>query len=609
MSTRKGFLFATLFLLTGAFIARLPATIAQITGAAPANWTAAFEDVRRLIVTKYVEAPDEDALLRGAIKGMTDALNDPYTEFIPPADREAFEKDLTGQFVGIGATVSTQGGWLTIVYPLEDSPALAAGLEPEDKVTAIDGESTKGLAVDQCVKKLLGEPGTKVKLTIERACPVPAGAEPGTPAETTTFDVTLARAPIAARATKGYRWDPLRQDWDYALPPASPEDANQPPVVYTRLQQFTPGCADEVRVAIDSAVKVPGVTRPSPRPGAVILDLRDNGGGLMDEAIRLADMFLDGGEVVSTKGRTGATQSFRARAGGPFVGVPVVILVNGSSASASEIVAGALSDNQRAVILGTRTFGKGLVQRIEQVANVPGAQLKLTEQHYYLPSGRLIQRTDGSKVWGVDPTQGFYLPVPEDRALVLAIARREMEVIRPRTAAFPPLPRPIAGRTPPALFGDAARFGDPEWIDSTLGDPQLAAAVRAARSRIATSAWTPTGLPLPDQTAAISSAELNRLTRLRDRFALEMERVEKRIDALTDPQAAALAPTADLWPDALDLTGGRVEVYDKAGQRVVLLDVTGPDLERWLLDADVKARPGDAPAAPTAPAPPAAPKP
>ncbi len=198
-------------MLLGVFFAQLPASIAQIranltgesagpTDDSKVDWAAAFAEVRRLILDKHIDKPSDELLLKGAIQGMTEALNDPYTEFVPPSEKAAFEKDLTGQFVGIGATIIIRDGFLTIVYPLEDSPAYAAGLIPDDKVVSINGTSTKGLSVEQCVKQLLGEPDTLVNLEIERQ----AGEVAGTPK---IFDVKLRRQAISATSVKGFRWD------------------------------------------------------------------------------------------------------------------------------------------------------------------------------------------------------------------------------------------------------------------------------------------------------------------------------------------------------------------------------------------------------------------
>lgn len=602
-------LFAAFFFVTGLFMARLPVTLAAARNwlGTPAtdsdvNWHAALEDVLEIIRERYVEPPNEAELLKGAIHGMTDALDDPYTEFIAPSDRAAFEKDLTGQFVGIGASVNIRDGWLTIAYPLEQSPAYRAGMRPGDQVRAIDGKSTEGLSVDQCIKLLMGEPGTKVTLTVAReagagakkneAAPkAEADKAPSTPdskpdpkADTHTETVTIEinRAPIAARSVRGFRYDSLKEDWDYRIDPASD-------LAYIRVDQFTPGVADEFRNALAAAAG-------TGRCRGVIIDLRDNPGGLMDQAVEIVDLFLESGNIVSTKGRSGEGEKYDAEPGS--VGTaPVVILVNQGSASASEIVAGAMADNQRATIIGTRSFGKGLVQRVQPLAHVPGAQLKITEQHYYLPGGRMIQRTDKSQAWGVDPSEGFYVPLSDEQQRRVWQVKRAMEIIRPpmldaggsRIAA----PAPAKDRDLAELVAaPAQKWAAPEWIETELKDPQLAAGLKALQRRVGEGTWVATGQKLPDQAKAISSVELQKLARERDRMERFLNRLDERIAALEGGEAAALGHrNDDLWDDSIDLTGGKLEIRDRDGHVVASLDITGPDIERWLLDADVKGPP------------------
>jgi len=573
MATRQVALISAFALLLGVFLARLPVTIAAMSAAD--DWPAAMTEVRRLIADRYVEPVDEDKLIQDGIHGMTESLNDPYTEFVPPADREAFEKDLTGQFVGIGATINTRDQWLSIVYPLEDSPALRAGLRPGDLVKTIDGQTTFEKSPDDCIARIKGPAGTPVTLQIERQ-------ENG---ETRTIEVTLKRAEINSRSAKGYRFDIERARWDHVI---DPERA----IAYVRLTQFTPGTAQQLKAAIRAAAPK---NAPTSQPRGLILDLRDNPGGLLDEAIDVVSLFLDQGIIVSTKGR-GARQEFtRAKAGAPFRDLPIVVLVNDSSASASEVVAGALADNNRALIVGTRSFGKGIVQRVEPLRTLPGAQLKLTEQRYYLPSGRLLHRSDDSKVWGVDPSPGFYAPLTDEQRLATLKARRAMETIRPAGA---PAEGGYTFETQPSapIYGPNARWTDPHWLREELGERQLALALDALQQRLRGTDWPAPAAdaPTPSQQASVmASTEIMRLERARERFLREASRFERRIIALQDGDLAAAnakrpTPPSDLWPDSINVTGGKLTVTDKEGHAVATLDITGPDLERWLLDADVK---------------------
>jgi carboxyl-terminal processing protease len=596
MQRRSGTLmWVCLFLLLGVFVGRLPATIAYFHG--QSDWQQALAEVQALIKDRYVEPVDEHDLLRGAIRGMTDALDDPYTEFIEPDLRDRFEREMTGQFVGIGALVGSRGPWLTINYPLEDSPALEAGLCPGDRVIEIDQKSARGLSIEEGVKRIVGEPGTSVSLLIRRATFGPDGA-----AGETDLNVTIQRRAIAARSVKGLFWNAVAQRWEHTLDAARG-------VAYVRLTQFTPGSAGEVRAALDLAQS----RLNGGRLNALVLDLRGNPGGLLDQAVDIVNLFVKSGRIVSTRGRTGPEEVIDADGTAPFPDLPVCVLVDGQSASASEIVAGALQDNQRAMVVGSRSFGKGLVQRIEPIPGLPGAQLKLTEQHYYLPSGRLIQRTDDAPVWGVDPSPGGYLKLTDPQARALFEAVRALEVIRPRQN-----PEPPPGQEPlwTLVRSAGARWNDPEWIEQSVNDPVLALAVRSVRHHSEHQAW-PTNLAgSPDVAAQASAHELQLLDRAHSRLMRDLARVERRLDALESGRPVAdLRRPRSFWDDELDLSGGKLKVVDKDGKTIASLRITGPDLERWLVDADLEpeeATPAPAPGAsatPTTPSPAPAPPP
>ncbi|MBL8990929.1 MAG: S41 family peptidase [Phycisphaerae bacterium] len=556
---------AALF-LAGVFVARLPVLIAHAAGGE--DWTGAVGEVRRLIESRYVEPQESRELLRGAIDGMTRVLNDPYSEFIAPSDAAEFEKEITGRFVGIGATITIEDGWLTIASPIEDSPALAAGLRAGDRVVEIDGASTKGLSTADAVRKLTGREGTSVSIGLDRR------PSPGEPFVRST--VTITRRPVAARAAHGFLFDDARQRWNWLIDPAAG-------IAYVRLAQFTDTAAAELQQALAEAASAASRDRPL---AGIILDLRDNPGGILDQAVAIADLFLESGEIVSTRGRSRKGERFTAARGGLLDPV-IAVLVNSASASASEVVAGALQDNQRAIVLGTRTFGKGLVQAVEPLESVPNGYLKLTEQRYYLPSGRMIHRTDDAATWGVDPSPGFYVPLSDAQQRDALRALRAMQVVRPPGAPLPPgMPRQVD-----------ARWFDPAWIETALKDRQLALALKAVQGRLSSGAWQPTGEPLPsgqDQATAIATRELRRLDAARERLLRDLSAVETRMSTLESAAGAAAARAIskpdDLWPDAMDLTGGRIEIFSSEGSRVALLDITGPDLERWLLDADVRPR-------------------
>ena len=504
-------------------------------------------EVKQLISQRYVDVPDDKALREGAIKGMVEALNDPYTVYVPASDQQNFTKDLTGEYVGIGAQVNTQDGWLTIVSPLEDSPAFRAGLMADDRVAEIDGKSTQNLPINDCIKLLLGEPGTKVTLTVDR--------------KGQKIPIQIEREKIKTRSVKGFHrsaTDP--QGWDYVIDPARS-------IAYVRLTQFTPECSTEVMDALKAAGADQGKLK------GLVLDLRFNPGGLLNEAEQIADFFLDSGIIVSTRGRAHEEVVRRATKEGTLPNFPIAILLNGNSASAIEVLSGALVENNRAIVVGQRSFGKGTVQTVIELPSGKGSELKMTEQGYFLPSGRSLTRKDDSPTWGVDPTDGFYVPMTDDQLIDMLEVRRKQEILHAKGEAPSP----------------DQKWNDPEWVLSDLKDPQLAAAVHAVQIKVDTGEWKATGEPVGKGTP-LASAELGKLRNFHERLMKELTRTEKRMDTLenADPNLPKEeADARDLWPDTLDLKGGTVEVKDKDGKVVATLQITGANLEQALEDADV----------------------
>lgn len=504
-------------------------------------------EVKQVITQRFVEQPDDAKLREGAIRGMVEALNDPYTVYVPASEKDRFNKDLTGEYAGIGASVNTNNGWLTIVSPMEDSPAYRAGIMADDRVVEVDGKSTQGLTVDDCVGLLTGKAGTPVRLTIER--------------KGERLEVTLTREQIKARAVKGvHRAATDPNQWEYWIDP-------QERIAYIRLTQFTPQCASEVEAALKA------VRADQSELKGLVLDLRFNPGGLLGEAVLIADLLLKDGIIVSTRGRAFAEDVRNAVVPGTLPDFPVAVLLNGQSASASEVLAGALVENNRAIVVGTRSYGKGSVQSVLEISHGKGSELKITEQGYYLPSGRSISRKDDVATWGVDPTDGFYVPMSNEETIAMLEARRRQEILHP------------AGGT--RANEPEQRWNDPTWILETLKDPQLAAAVRAIRAKAQTGEWLKTG-EAGQQGELIASAELQRARVLRDRLEREIDRVDRRIDAIETATPTAKTTDESLWSDEIDLTGGVVEVKDKDGKVIATLSITGNDLERWLRDASVR---------------------
>jgi carboxyl-terminal processing protease len=375
---------------------------------------------------------------------------------------------------------------------------------------------------------------------------------------------TLTRERIVVRAVQGVSRGPDGA-WDFMLD-------HERKIGYIRLAQFIPSAPDEMAEALES------MGAPAGGLNGLVLDLRNNPGGDLDACLEIADMVLRQGTIVSVRGRTGPDQSYASNPSGTLPDFPLVVLVNGFSASASEIVAGSLADHGRATIIGTRTFGKGLVQTVRHLRSIPDAYVKYTIQRYELPSGRVIQRTDDSTTWGVDPTPGFYIPMTDEEQIAALTKRRELDILR-------------NGNTPPASANPAPepRWADPEWIESDLKDKQLAAAVRAMDARLASGVWK----PLSDETqqaVRVSADELRSLDRMHQRMLRAVAEVEKRMTTLESEIAGGTPSTteADLWPDDLDLVNGAIEVFDREHRKVADLKITGPELERWLLLADVE---------------------
>ena len=501
-------------------------------------------DVSTMINALHVEEPDQEALQRGAIEGMIEELNDPYTVFVPRRDTEKFSKDLTGEYVGIGAEVGIRDGWLTISSPLDGSPAWKAGVMAEDRVVAIDGESTEGLTIDESIDLLTGEPNTKVTITVER------GAE--------TLDIDIIRDHIKVQAVKGFMREGGDGGWHFTIDPSTG-------IAYVRLTQFTPGCAAEVRDALAKSREEVGGEL-----GGLILDLRFNPGGLLDEAVAIADMFIDQGTIVSTKGRAFPESIDSATSEGTITDLPLLVMVNGQSASASEVLSGALSDHGRAIILGSRSFGKGSVQTVRPLESGAGV-LKITEQYYYLPSGRLLHRRDDSTEWGVDPSDGYFVPLTNDQTIEMLRARRAQEIIEHIDES------------------EQTDLNDTDAVLEALQDPQLSAAVRVMQHRIASGEFEPVGIDA-NEPEDVALAELNQIRTQEERLLRELARLDRRREAaeMGVPDQRLGENPRDFWDDGTDLEGGELVVRDKDGNIVTTLVITGNNLENWLVDADVE---------------------
>jgi carboxyl-terminal processing protease len=379
---------------------------------------------------------------------------DPFTSMIWPSDLEEFNKATQGRFSGVGVQIQTDDdGSLRVVTPLEDTPAYKAGIKAGDVIAFIDGKSAKHISVNQAVRTITGPPDTSVKLTVRS----PDGK---------SKDYLLRRETIHVASVKGYIHKP-GGGWDYMVDP-------QNKIGYLRITNFTSDTSAELNAAI-SAMQLLHVK-------GLIVDLRYNPGGLLTAATDVADKFLDHGLIVSTKpDRETGNQPTAAYAkpDPDDCNLPLVVLVNQYSASASEIVSGALKDDNRALIVGERTFGKGSVQMLFPL-NDRNAYLKLTTSHYYLPSGRCIHREENSSEWGVDPDVKIELTPDQMRAAI--DAREELDVLRDAA--------PAAGEQPKLQqkSKDAAKNDAGSKKDLLAADPQMSAAVLLLKLKLANAA-------------------------------------------------------------------------------------------------------------------------
>lgn len=312
---------------------------------------ATMREMRDLIQENYIEEVDDRELGYSSLRGMVSRL-DPYSAFISPEELEDFEKTLKGDFGGLGIYVTMENGVLTVIHPLDGTPAFKSGILAGDRILSVDGESIKGLTLFEATRKLKGPVGTDVKLEILH------------PGETQPVEMVLTRAKIKIDSVKGARM----------LEP-------HPGIGYLRITQFHGGTVEEFRRAI-LTLKEQGMKK-------LVLDLRFNPGGRMSGATQVADEFLKQGVIVSTRGRNRTEEVTAASAGGLLLDEPVVVLVNRGSASAAEILAAALQDHRRALVIGMRSFGKGSVQTPYEIDRRE-SRLKLTTAHYYTPNGHCL---------------------------------------------------------------------------------------------------------------------------------------------------------------------------------------------------------------------------
>src|SRR5262245_17809802 len=394
-----------------------------------------FTNILSIIQKNYVDEVQTKQLIEGAVNGMLVSL-DPHSAYLTPELYKELQVETKGSFGGLGIEITNKSGMLTVVAPIEATPAYRAGIKSGDVILKIDGEFTKDMTLVEAVKRMRGKPDTKVRLTIKRENP------------SQLFDTSLTREIIKIMSVK-----PKQLEKGYG---------------YLRVTQFQERTDDDLDKAIKDLDKQMGGIQ------GVVLDLRNNPGGLLTQAVKISDMFLDGGLIVYTDGRLeNQKQKYFAHKPGTYSDFPMVVLVNGGSASASEIVAGALQDDKRALVLGTTTFGKGSVQTILPLDE--NSALRLTTARYFTPSGRSIQAT------------GIVPDITMDQGTKVAKADTPNSTTSLREANLPRhLEHPKGGEkaTPQGDEGEPDSEITPEGVkEGELGaDPQLDRALELLKS-------------------------------------------------------------------------------------------------------------------------------
>jgi carboxyl-terminal processing protease len=492
-------------ILLASLLLRLPSGMAERAGTL--ERLDPLLESRRILREEFVRPVDDEAGAVAAVEGYVASLGDRYTQFVPPADEAAFTRSIRGEYVGIGAEVNMVDGRFTIISPMPTSPALAGGLRAGDIVLAVDGESVDGLDSQAIIDRLLGPTGSTVTVAYERD---------GRPAG----DAVITRRPIVSPTVRGL----VRagEGWHWCLEPEAG-------LRYVRVTQFNGETAAELRAAL-----VPAEGEPF---AGLVLDLRDNPGGGLPTAIQVTDLFLDAGVIVRVTPRNGPGDAYSATPGATVAGdVPIVVLVNENSASASEIVAGALQEAGRAVVVGMRTYGKGSVQQLRELETT-GGTLKFTVAAWELGSGHRLDRIAGAETWGVDPDPGFAVPVSDREYTNVLLARRTFEGIVQSAAEY---------GSPPFSAADCR---DIDWVRNELGDRQLATAAEVLAERVTTGAW-PEREPA-DSAALARENEIRQLEALRIDLEERREQIDDRLQTLREQaEAAAAAEPAAAAPAA-----------------------------------------------------------
>jgi carboxyl-terminal processing protease len=377
-----------------------------------------FGNVLHTVELQYVTPVEDKTLIQAALKGMLTSL-DPHSDYLTPEDYQDMEDQTRGEYGGLGIEITSEDGVVKVISPIDGTPASKAGIKPGDYITAVNGQTVLGLSVNEAVKQMRGKVGEAVTLTIARE-------------KTDPFDLKLVREIITPKSVTS------RAEGDFG---------------YVRLASFNEKATEETKAAID------GLRAKNPHLKGLVFDLRSNPGGLLDQAVGVSDLFLNGGEVVSQRGRDPhSIERYNAKSGVKLGDLPVVVLINSGTASAAEIVAGALQDRHRAQLVGLTSFGKGSVQTVIPLRGGLDGAVKITTARYYTPSGRSIQRT------GIEPD----LEVAETREEAVQVAN---EAFQFSEASFHNALTADDGKRRVAPHSPAE--SPPEAFDEKKGDFQL----------------------------------------------------------------------------------------------------------------------------------------
>jgi carboxyl-terminal processing protease len=438
-----------------------------------------FVDAVEKVEANYVRPVSRRELLESALEGMLQNL-DPHSSFINTSEWMQFRRQIEGKFGGIGIQVGVdqETGRLRVIAPMVGTPAYEAGILSGDQIVEIDGQTAEGMSPDKAVEVLTGRPGTQVKLTVLHE----ASEDPET--------IAITRAVIDVPSILGDHRKPDDR-WEFLL-------NQEKKIGYIRIASFIQNTAEDLKKVLDE-LKDEGIK-------GLILDLRDDPGGLLSAAVEVSDLFLDKGEIVSTKGRNTAPKTYNAQKDSPYEELPMVVLVNQNSASASEIVSAALQDHHRATIIGQRSYGKGSVQNIFELDD-GNSVLKLTVASYYRPSGENIHRFRHSKTsdkWGVSPDQGCEVKLSPSEYVRWAIARRDRDLAvgHRRASASQPEAQKTKAESHPGSTKEKAKAQDkpasktdkekaqakrrsPHPASGPFVDPQRDKAMEILRSKLA----------------------------------------------------------------------------------------------------------------------------